>query len=226
MKSTMRAPSGPRRAAHLQVDDRLRPPLRRDRRQVEPDELGRAAADVEDQQLRGPRRRPAARRRSPRAAPPPRAGSPRAAARSAAPPSPGSGCRCARAGRPRSRRAGRCRRGSAPSFSAQTSSAASVRPIAPRDRCPVRSSPDPSRTDLAKASTTRSRPPSGVAISIRQLFVPRSRAAYRAGSGCAGLALRRGDSSVTVSCAASVRSCAMHSHSRSAGIPRACKNVT
>ena len=56
MKSTMRAPSGPDAAAHLQVHDRLRPALRRDRRQVEPDELGRAAADVEDQQLRGPRR--------------------------------------------------------------------------------------------------------------------------------------------------------------------------
>ena len=114
MKSTIRAASGPPRAAHLAGSTiacaRL---LRRDLREVEPDQLGRAAADVEDQHLLAPPATPAARRRSPPAAPPPRAGSPRAAARSRAPPAPGSGCRCAPAGRPRSPPAARCRPGSA-----------------------------------------------------------------------------------------------------------------
>ena len=67
-----------------------------------------------------------------------------------------------------------------------------VRVIAASERTPVAVSPSPSRTMREKASTTRKPEPIGRAISSRQLFVPRSRAAnWRANpraSGGAGLA--------------------------------------
>src|SRR4029079_414382 len=66
-----------------------------------------------------------------------------------------------------------------------------------------------------KASTTRRRPRSGAAINIRQLFVPRSRAAYRSGSDGVGAWPRRAGASATLSCADPFKSCAMPNHFRS-----------
>jgi hypothetical protein len=62
-------------------------------------------------------------------------------------------------------------------FVSQMRSACTVRAMADRDRRPELSSPCPSWTDFEKLSTTWNWLPFGWAISIRQLFVPRSSAA-------------------------------------------------
>ena len=63
------------------------------------------------------------------------------------------------------------------SFCWQMRSACTVRAIDERDSRPVRSNPEPSWTDFEKLSTTWKPLPLGWAISMRQLFVPRSSAA-------------------------------------------------
>ena len=76
------------------------------------------------------------------------------------------------------------------SFCWQIRSACMVRAIEDRDSRPVRSRPAPNCTDLEKLSTTWNPLPLGWAINMRQLFVPRSSAAYNAsGSGLAGAGL-------------------------------------
>ena len=128
----------------------------------------------------------------------------------AAPRARGSGCRCAPAGRPRSPPAARSAPGSARASRRRSRAPPASARCAPRDRWPVRSSPEPRRTDLAKASTTRNCPrvrrrdqhPAAVRAQVesRVQFRLRRRAAR---------APRRLGANATLSCADPVKSCAM-----------------
>jgi len=74
------------------------------------------------------------------------------------------------------------RMGRRSSLSAQAVRAASARSMAAGQRAPVACRPSPRRTVRLKPSTTRKPVEAGVATSMRQLLVPRSRAA-KAGGG-------------------------------------------
>ena len=141
------------------IADQLRPPVRVD---AHPGELGRAAADVE-QQRPPPASRPAAARSFPAPARPPRATemTPMSSPVSLLHPGEELGRRWRRAGRPRWRSRAAARTGRRASRAAQACSAASARSIAAGLSWPVRCSPSPSRTMRLKLSSTRNPSPRG-----------------------------------------------------------------